>query len=122
VVVPSGVGTAFEVRKSETCFQLPVVVLDAPPDFGQADEFFQRGRLRQGREPVVGWGRRPGGPFREEPLPNCVIRCQGTPTEESGALDIPPPTCPSGYSLRTDGAQRISPVLLVEVPQVAGLG
>ena len=60
MVVPSGEGTAFEVGKSETGFQFPVVVLDPPPNPRQADELFQRCVFRQDGEPVVGWccGRR----------------------------------------------------------------
>ena len=61
MVVPSGVGAAFEVSEAETCLQFAVVVFDAPPDFGQADEFFQRGRPWQGREPVIGRRWSPGG-------------------------------------------------------------
>lgn len=40
----------------------------APTDFGQANKFFQRSRLRQGGEPVVGRSRCAGGPFGEELL------------------------------------------------------
>ena len=54
VVVPAGVGAAFEVSQAEACCQFPVVVFDAPPDFGQANKFFQRCVLGQGGEPVVG--------------------------------------------------------------------
>ena len=68
MVVPAGVGATFEVSKSETCFQLAVVVLHAPPDLGQADEFLQWCQDGQSREPVIGRGGCPGGPFCEQPL------------------------------------------------------
>ncbi len=68
VVVPAEPGAAFEVVERETGFQFAVVVLDAPPDFGDRDEFLQRCRLRQGGEPVVGGCGCAFGPFGEQPL------------------------------------------------------
>jgi len=42
-------------------FQLAVVVLDPPPDLGQADELCNRGVLGQGGQPVAGGPHRPRG-------------------------------------------------------------
>jgi len=43
VVMPAEPGTAFEVVQAESGFEFAVVVLDAPPHFGQAHELSVRG-------------------------------------------------------------------------------
>ena len=67
VVVPAGPGAALEVVESESGFQFPVVVFDAPADFGQAHEFLEGCVGVEGGEPVVGGFFCAGGPFGEQP-------------------------------------------------------
>lgn len=67
VVVPAQPGTTFEMVQSETGFQLPVVVLDAPADLRQPYQLGQRGVGGEGGEPVVGGFIRSGRPLGEQP-------------------------------------------------------
>jgi hypothetical protein len=51
------------VVHAEAVIEFPVVVLDAPADLGQPDEFFGRGVLGEIGQPVIGGLVRFGGPF-----------------------------------------------------------
>ena len=97
-------------------------MLDAPPDFGQANKFLQRGVLGQGQEPITGRSRRPGGPFGEEPLhrqgtvaaPGKIAvrwpdaegnepeRHRGKPVIRDGCSAVPPSDLVQGRSARSD--------------------
>jgi len=55
------------VIQAEAGFELAVVVLDPPPDLGQAHQFFDGGGLGQGGQPVAGGFITAGWPFGQQP-------------------------------------------------------
>src|SRR6266542_3145484 len=67
VAVPAGERAALEVGQAEAGFQLAVVVLDPPPDLGQADQLGDGGGLREVRQPVASGLAGCGGPFGQQP-------------------------------------------------------
>jgi hypothetical protein len=54
VVVPAVPGAAFEVGQAQGLFHFAVVVLDAPAEFGEADQGGQRGVFGQVGQLVPG--------------------------------------------------------------------
>ena len=68
VVVPADPAAAFEMVKSDTGFQFPVVVFDAPADLREANHGGDRGVGGQVGDPVVGGFGSAVGPFGDQPL------------------------------------------------------
>src|SRR5881397_1030404 len=59
---------ALEMVEPELILELLIVALDAPAKLGEADEFGDGGRRRQGREPVLRGRGVPAWPFDQQPL------------------------------------------------------
>src|SRR4051794_282417 len=81
VVVQAAPAAALEVARAQLLLELLEVPLDAPPQLRGRDQLLQRGRLGQGREPVVRRLLLAPGPLRQEPLlrarlgqPEVVVR------------------------------------------------
>lgn len=69
MVVPTEPGVALEVVESETGFQFPVVVFDAPADLDQAHQLRQGCVLGQGGEREVGRFGSSSRLFGQQPCP-----------------------------------------------------
>jgi hypothetical protein len=67
VAVPAGERAALEVVQAEAVFEFAVVVLDPPPDLGQAGQLGDGGIGGQVRKPVIGRLFGAGGPFGQQP-------------------------------------------------------
>src|SRR5712691_11930039 len=59
---------ALEVIQAQLILELLIVALDAPAELGEADEGGDRGRRRQGREPILCGLAFPSRPFDQQPL------------------------------------------------------
>ncbi len=68
VVVPADPAAALEMVKSDTGFQFPVVVFDAPADLCEANQGGDRGVGGQVGDPEVGGFGLAVGPFGDQPL------------------------------------------------------
>src|SRR5579862_2528810 len=68
VVVKASSPSSFVVIEPELLFQLLIVALDAPSQFGGLDERFDGHVWRQGREPVFRRRAFTVGPFDQQPL------------------------------------------------------
>jgi hypothetical protein len=65
-VVPAGPGTSLEVVQAESVLEFAVVVLDAPADLGQADQFGDRSVGEQVGQPVGAGCPGAVGPFDQQ--------------------------------------------------------
>jgi len=67
-VVEAAPAAAFVMADADFLFQIEIIALDAPAQFGEMDEAFKRDVFRGGREPVFGGFRLPLRPFNQEPF------------------------------------------------------
>src|SRR5262249_54269856 len=68
MVVEASPAAALEVIEPQLILELLVISLDAPAQFGEMHEGGEGRRPRQGREPILGGGRRAAWPLDEQPL------------------------------------------------------
>src|SRR5260370_5134847 len=101
VVVEASPTSPFEVSKPELLFQLLIIALDAPAQFGQIDQAFEGDVRGQRREPIFGRFFLAFGPLDQQPFLPTQPATTGSPHTDtakprgqSTALPPPPPDRP----------------------------
>ena len=68
MVVEAAPASSFEMSKPDLLFELLIIALDLPTQFGEVHELAEGNVFRQGRKPIFGRLFLPFGPFHQQPL------------------------------------------------------